>query len=114
MTPPGEEGGADHTIAYFIQVEASVPGISIETNHVVAGRTPFTLKVFGDMPGCFHNFGSPEFLVRAIPSSPNEFVQTRAFKTGVPSAPGERIPGLLFFDMSKAEGALLIDSIPSK
>jgi hypothetical protein len=114
ITPPGEEGGPDHTIAFYIQVESSVPGVRVETNHVTAGQTPLTLKVFGDLPGSFHNFGNPEFLVRALPVSTNEFVQTRAFKTGVASAPGEKIPGLLFFDMSKPQGVLSIDSFPSK
>jgi hypothetical protein len=114
MTPPGEESGPKHTTAFFIQVETSFPGVTIETNNVTAGRTPLTLKVFGDSLGSFHNFGNPEFVVRAIPSRTNEFPQTKIFRTGVLSAPGDPIPGLLFFDMTKPQGALLIDSIPSK
>jgi len=112
--PPDDEHGPDGTVAYYIKVESSVPGASVETNHVFAGKTPLTLKVLGDYPGSFHNFGSPEFVLSALPSSANEFVQTRIFKTGHGSKPGERIPGLVFFDLSQPSGALLVDSTPDK
>lgn len=101
-------------MACFIQVEASVPGVTIETNHVVAGTAPMTLKVFGDINETFHSFGNPEFVVTAKPPSTNYFLQTRIFRTGKSSAPGERIPGLIFFDLNQRSGSLLIDSIPSR
>ena len=114
MTAPGDEQGPERTIAFYVEVQSSAPGVMIETNNVAAGRTPLTLKIYGDAPGNFHNFGSPEFTMRAVPVSTNEFVQTRIFKTGGHSSAGDRIPGLVFFDMTQQNGALLIDSIPVK
>lgn len=113
-SPPGGDSGPDHTVACYIKVEASVPGVTIETNHVVAGQTPMTLKVFGDASETFHDFGSPQFVLTAHPPSTNYFLQTKMFRTGKGSAPGERIPGLVFFDMSQPSGGLMIDSIPSR
>jgi hypothetical protein len=112
MSPAGTESGPDHTVACFIQVEASVPGVTIETNHVIAGTAPLTLKVFADVTDTFHNFGSPEFVLTAKPDSTNYFTQTRTFRTGKGSTPGDRVPGLVFFDMSQRSGSMLIDSIP--
>ena len=111
-SPSGTESGPDHTVACFIQVEASVPGVTIETNHVFAGTTPLTLKVFADATDTFHSFGNPEFVLTAKPASTNYFAQTRTFRTGKGSVPGDRIPGLIFFDMSQRSGTMLIDSIP--
>jgi hypothetical protein len=111
---PPEDRGPDHTSAYYMQVQASVPGITIETNSVVAGVTPLTLKIFGDVTGEFHNFGSREYVLRAVPSGTNQFVQTRVFRTGNHSAPGDHIPGLVFFDMSQPGGGVSIDSIPER
>jgi len=105
---PNGEQGPDKTIAFYIRVESSVPNVSIETNNVFAGKTPFTLRIFGDVPGSFHDFGSPEYVLSAIPPSTNEFVQTKIFKAG------ERIPGLIFFDMSQQQGSLLLDLSPDK
>ena len=112
--PPGGDFGPEHTLACFIQVEASVPGVTIETNHIVAGTTPLTLKVFGDPSETFHDFGSPEFVVTARPPSTNYFVQTKTFRTGKGATLGDRIPGLVFFDMSQPSGGLMIDSIPAR
>lgn len=110
----GGDSGPEHTLACFIQVEASVPGVTIETNHAVAGKAPLTLKVFGDASETFHDFGSPEFTVTAKPPSTNYFIQTKTFRTGKGATPGERIPGLVFFDMSQPSGGLMIDSIPAR
>ncbi len=111
---PDSERGPDRTIAYYVKVESSEPGVTIETNKVYAGKTPLTLKVFGDVTGTFHNFGSPEYTLGALPLTSNQFVQTRVFRTGKSSAPGDRIPGLIFFDMTRQTGGVLIDSIPDK
>jgi hypothetical protein len=111
-TTPPEDIGPNKTEAYYVQVESSVPGVVIETNNAVAGTTPLTLKIFGDSPGNFHNFGSPEYRMRAIPPFTNgdEIVQTRVFKTGH-SGSGDRIPGVIFFNMNQQSGAVLIDSL---
>jgi len=113
-TRPDSESGPDHTSAYYIRVESSVPDVTIETNDVAAGKTPLTLKVFGDSPGTFHNFGSSQYSLRAVPLSTNQFAQARSFRTGKGSHRGERIPGLIFFDMSQPSGGVLIDSIPDR
>ena len=113
LAPEGERG-PDGTIAYYLSIESSHPGVSIETNHVFAGKTPLTVQIFGDPPGTFHNSGSSEYVLHAIPSTTSEFAQTRVFRTGKPSAPGDKIPGVIFFDMSQQTGGLLIDSFPDK
>ena len=108
------ERGPDGTLPYFIKVESSEPGASIETNHVFAGKTPLTLKVFGDYPGCFHDFGSPEFVLRVLPENTNEVIQTKIFRTGHGSTPGDRIPGLVFVDLAQPGVGAIIDSTPDK
>jgi hypothetical protein len=114
-TTPDSEHGSDKTAAFYLKVESSVPGVTIETNNVFAGKTPLTLRIFGDSQGStFHNFGSPEYVLRALPLTTNQFLQTRVFKTGKGSAPGEKIPGLIFFDMSQQSGGLIIDTFPDK
>jgi hypothetical protein len=113
-TGADEEKGPRGMLAYFIRVEASSPGIRIETNHVFAGVTPLVVKVFGDPGGTFHNFGSSEFSIVALPSSTKEFPQLQRFLTGTPSAPGSSIPGLLFFDMNRKSGGFSLDTFPEK
>src|SRR2546430_675113 len=70
---PNVEPGPQGTIAYYMRIESSRPGLSIETNQVFAGRTPLSLKVFGDVLGTFHNFGNPQYVVLGIPAATNEF-----------------------------------------
>jgi hypothetical protein len=111
---PDADHGPDKTIAHYMKVESSQPGVSIETNGVSAGTTPLTLKIFGDFTGTFHDFGNPEYVLRALPLETNQVVQTRVFRTGKSSAPGDRIPGMVFFDMNRQGGGILIDSIPSQ
>ena len=115
-TPPFHTGetGPDGTLPYFMSVESSEPGASIETNHVFAGKTPLTIKVFGDYPGNFHDFGSPEFVLRVSPENTNEVIQTRIFRTGRGSTPGDRIPGLVFLDLAQPGTGAIIDSTPDK
>ena len=111
---PDAERGPEKTVAHYVKVESSVPGVSIETNSVYAGKTPLTLVIFGDAPGTFHNFGKPQFVLRALPLSTNQFLQTKVFRTGKGSRPGDSIPGLVFFDMSQPAGAMQIDTFPEK
>src|SRR5438270_6825344 len=113
-SPPDVEPGPDRTVAHYLAIESSEPGVNIETNGVAAGKTPFRLKVFGDAGGTFHNFGNPQFVLRALPLSSNQFLQTKVFRTGIRSAPGDRIPGVMFFDMTQPTGAMQIDSIPDR
>jgi hypothetical protein len=112
-TPAGDKG-ADGTEAFYIQVQASSDGVSIETNSVFAGKAPLTLRLFGDKDGTFHNFGTPQYVVRALPGSTNAFVPTQVFKTGNKSSPGDRIPGLIFFDMDSANGSFSVDTLPKQ
>ncbi|PWU13370.1 MAG: hypothetical protein C5B50_19340 [Verrucomicrobia bacterium] len=108
------ESGPDHTVASYVQVESSVPGVTVETNNVYAGKTPLTLKVFGNEDGTFHDFGHPEFVIRALPLSTNQFEQTQRFHVSSHAGPGDTIPGLIFFEMDRRTGGLSVDSIPDK
>lgn len=96
---PGVEKGLHNTIAYSIRVESSEPA-KIEVNNQPAGTTPLTVKVFGDRDGTFHNFGSDEFVLRAYPSRPEEFPQTKIFKTGAFGVKDDKIPERIYFDFA--------------
>jgi hypothetical protein len=111
---PADDKGADGTTAYYIRVQTSREGISIETNNVFAGKSPLTIKLFGDKDGTFHNFGAPQYVVRALPESTNHFIPTQAFRTGNKSSPGDRVPGMIFFDMDSASGSFSVDTFPDK
>src|SRR5438477_9378915 len=80
--PPGAERGPHGTMAYDVLVEASPPGARIEANGQDIGNTPVHLKIFGDPDGTFHDFGSPFYVVKALPLTTNQFPQTRYFGTG--------------------------------
>jgi hypothetical protein len=112
-TPKGDKG-PEGTKAFYVQVQASREGVSIETNNVFAGKAPFVLRLMGDKDGTFHNFGSPQYVVRALPETTNAFVPTQVFKTGDGSSPGDRIPGLIFLDMNSASGSFSVDTFPEK
>jgi len=75
--PPGAERGPNGTMAYDVLIEASAPGARIEANGQDVGNTPVHLKIFGDPDGTFHDFGSPYYVIRALPLSTNQFEQTR-------------------------------------
>lgn len=112
-TPKGDKG-PESTKAFYVQVQASRDGVSIETNHVFAGKAPLVLRLMGDKDGTFHNFGAPQYFVRAVPETTNAFIPTQAFKTGDKSSPGDRIPGLIFLDMSNPSGSFSVDTFPEK
>lgn len=113
-TTPNAEKGPNRTIAYYMQVKSSTPGITIETNNVYAGQTPLTLMIFGDRDGTFHNFGCAEYTIRALPLNTNQFLQTQTFRTTSKSSPGARIPGLVFFEMNARDGSFSLDVLPEK
>ena len=95
------ERGRDGTIAYNVQIESSEPGVRIEANNDYIGNTPLTLKIFGDKDGTFHNFGSPDYVIRALPVKPGQHVQSKVFRTGKWFAPEDMIPKRIFFDMEQ-------------
>ena len=99
--PPGAEPGPHRTMAYYISLEASDPGAKLEVNGEYIGDTPLRLKLFGDYDGTFHDFGSPYYVIRALPKATNQFVQTRIFHTGHMFGPEDRIPDRLYFDMNQ-------------
>src|SRR6478672_1024851 len=76
-TGSNPERGPQGTIAYYVQVEASEPEVRIEADNDYIGKAPLTLKIFGDKDGTFHNFGSQEYIVRALPANTNQFIQTK-------------------------------------
>lgn len=95
----GAEKGAAGTIAYYVDVEANEPGIKIEVNGDYLGETPLRMKVFADRDGTFHNFGSPEFVVRALPGPAGGVPQVKVFRTGGWFGPEDMVPKRIYFDM---------------
>jgi hypothetical protein len=92
------ERGPNGTIAYLVEVESSEPGAQVEANNDYIGKTPCTLKIFGDKDGTFHNFGSYHYTVKAYPVRPGEQPRTKDFRTGGWFTPEDRIPKKIFFD----------------
>ena len=99
--PPGAERGPHGTMAYDVIVEASEPGALIEANGEQIGNTPVHLKVFGDPDGTFHDFGSYQYVIRALPLATNQFAQVRAFATGRGFTREDLIPPQIYFDMNQ-------------
>lgn len=110
--PPGAERGPNGTIAYNVQIESSESGVRIEANNDYIGKTPVTLKIFGDRDGTFHNFGSSEFIVRAFPANSNQFPQTKIFRTGGWFSQEDKIPSRIFFDMGQKTSGFSVELPP--
>src|SRR6185503_5174733 len=103
------ERGPNGTIAYLVQVESSEPGVRIEANNDYVGVTPVTVKIFGDKDGTFHNFGSSDYIVRALPGKTNQYPQTKVFRTGGWFSQEDRIPSRIFFDMEQKNSGFSLD-----
>src|SRR6185503_10255157 len=99
--PPGVERGPHGTMAYDVLVEASEPGARIEAEGNQVGNTPIHLKIFGDTDGTFHDFGSFQYVIRALPLTTNQFAQARVFGTGRFFTREDRIPQHIYFDMNQ-------------
>jgi len=110
--PAGAERGPNGTIAYYVQVESSEPGVRIEANNDYIGKTPLTLKIFGDKDGTFHNFGSYEYIVREFPANTNQFMQTKVFRTGGWFSQEDKVPTHIFFEMSQKTSGFSVDLPP--
>jgi len=106
------ERGPNGTIAYYVQVESSEPGVRIEANDDYIGKTPLTLKIFGDKDGTFHNFGSSEYFLKAYPYSTNQFPQTKVFRTGGWFSQEDKVPSRIYFDMNQKTSGFSIDLPP--
>lgn len=94
------ERGHQGTIAYSVSIETSEPGVKIEAEGSYIGTAPTTLKIFGDKDGTFHNFGNNEYVIRALPARPGQFIQTKIYRTGAWFSPEDRIPSRVYFDMN--------------
>lgn len=94
------EKGPQGTVAFLVKVEASEPGVRIEANGDSIGTAPLTLKIYGDKDGTFHNFGSPDYILKAYPAKPGQRVQTKTFGTGAWFGREDRIPSTIYFDMN--------------
>src|SRR6266576_6939128 len=99
--PTNVERGPNGTIAYDCLIEASEPGAKIEANGELVGNTPMHLKIFGDKDGTFHNFGSYEFVIRALPVTTNQYPQVRIYRTGGIFLPEDHIPRQIYFGMNQ-------------
>jgi hypothetical protein len=96
------ERGPGGTIAYRIEVDSSEPGARVEANNETVGTTPFTLKIFGDKDGTFHNFGAYRYTITAYPVRAGQQPQTKSFATGGWFTPEDQIPKKIFFDFGPA------------
>ena len=112
--PHKAERGPGGTIAYNVQIESSEPGARIEANGDYVGKTPMTLKIFGDKDGTFHNFGSSDYVIKAFPVKAGQHVQTKLFRTGGWWTPEDKVPGRLFFDLNQKSEGFSIDVPPPK
>jgi hypothetical protein len=110
--PPNAECGPAGTIAYLVQIEASDPDVRIEANNDYLGKAPLTLKIFGDKDGTFHNFGSSEYIVRALPANTNQYIQTKVFRTGGWFSQEDKVPTRIYFDMNQQTSGFSIDRPP--
>ena len=110
--PPNAERGPAGTIAYLVQIEASDPDVRIEANNDYVGKAPLTLKIFGDKDGTFHNFGSSEYIVRALPANTNQYIQTKVFRTGGWFSQEDKVPTRIYFDMNQQTSGFSIDRPP--
>ncbi|MFN7141982.1 MAG: PEGA domain-containing protein [Limisphaerales bacterium] len=106
------EKGPQGTIAYHVEVESSEPGARIEVNNEYIGKTPLTLKIWGDKDGTFHNFGTPDYVIKCYPVGTNQFVQTKTFRTGFWFMPEDRIPSRIYFDLNERSGSFSLDLGP--
>jgi hypothetical protein len=88
------------TIPYLVEIETSEPGSRIEADNEDIGKSPITLKIFGDKDGTFHNFGSQQYVIKAYPVKPGQSVQTKVFYTGGWFSQEDRIPKKLYFDLN--------------
>jgi hypothetical protein len=88
-------------MAYNVVIEASDPGATIMANGQDIGKTPVTLKIFGNPNGRFHDFGSYFYVIQALPVATNQFAQSRVFRTGHMFSSEDMIPREIHFDMSK-------------
>jgi len=101
--PPGAERGPHGTMAYQVAVDASDPGVKVYADGQLKGEAPLTLKIFGDTDGTFHNFGSDQYVIQAVPARTNQHVQTRVFHTGGFFMPEDKIPDRIHFDMNQPQ-----------
>lgn len=108
------EKGPDNTVAYYVDIESSEPGVRIEADGEDAGLTPLRLKIYGDRDGTFHHFGRFEYVIRAIPSQPGQHVQTKVYHTGGFFTDEDRIPSRIFFQMNLTPGLRLDNPPPTR
>jgi len=99
--PPGAERGPHGTMAYNVSIEASDPEARIDVNGEYVGKTPLTLKIWGNPDGRFHDFGSYYYVIQAFPSRTNQFAQTKVYRTGRWFTPDDYIPRKIYFDMNQ-------------
>lgn len=105
------EKGPQGTIAYQVTIEANEPDVRIEANNDFVGVAPVTIKIFGDRDGTFHNFGSQDYIIRALSKDPKKQPQMKVFRTGGWFSQEDQIPKRIYFDMN-LKGGFTIDRPP--
>ncbi len=103
------EKGPGGTIVYQIMVESNTEGARVEVNGDYIGKTPISVKVFGDRDGTFHDFGTEDFVIRVFPVKTGQKIQTKVFRTGRWFSAEDKIPTRLYFDLDLNEEGFTID-----
>jgi len=93
---PSSEKGPDGTVVYKVPVDSTEPNTRIEVNGDFIGIALLSLTIFGDEDGSFHNFGSYDYVVKAIP--PGKDPKAIYFRTGVLFGAEDRVPERIHFD----------------
>lgn len=97
-TGPQVEKGPGGTIAYSVAVDSNPQGARVEANNEFVGKTPFTLKIFGDKDGTFHNFGRYTYTVTGYSPVSGQAPQSKQYKCGGWFTAEDMIPKQIFFE----------------
>jgi len=93
-----EERGPHGSWPHKIEVTTSDPGAKIEVNKAYIGDAPLTITVYGDHDGTFRR--GMDYIIRAYPVKPGQYLQTKTFSGGGRLGPEERVPQRIFFDLN--------------
>ncbi len=105
----GVDTAGKGTIPFFVEIESSDAGARVEANGENVGKTPMTLKIYGDKDGTFHNFGSQSYVIEVFPVRTNQFVQSKVFRTGGMFSEEDKIPKRLYFDLNRKPEGFSLD-----
>ena len=77
-------------------MDSSPQGAVIEADKDYVGKTPCSVRVWGDKDGTFHHYRTR--YVELTASLPGAVPQTKRFQTGAAFSPKDTIPKHVFFE----------------